>query len=54
MKIKYEGEKGIVCKYGTFGPDKEYQVSEKTGKALLKVVGFKEVKEIKNKKRGEK
>ena len=52
MKLKYEGEKGIVCKYGTVGPDKEYQVSEKTGKALLKVAGFKEVK--KDKKRGEK
>ena len=52
MKIKYEGEKGIVCKYGTFGPDKEYQVSEEVGKDLLKVAGFKEVK--KDKKRGEK
>jgi len=54
MKIKFGGKTGIVCKYGTFEPDKEYQVSKEVGKALLKVAGFKEVKEVKNKERGEK
>ena len=54
MKIKFGGKTGIVCKYGTFEPDKEYQVSKEVRKALLKVAGFKEVKEVKNKERGEK
>ena len=52
MKIKFGGKTGIVCKYGTFEPDKEYQVSKEVGKALLKVAGFKEVKNSKKKTGG--
>lgn len=51
-RLKYEGEKAIVCKHGTFQPGWEDDVPEIVAIDLLTITGFKEVEEEKKKKGG--